>query len=119
MAISNDGRMPWQRRCADGASRPATGSPLLLPQGFDVVVAHMAIYKLGAIAVPLALLFGEDALRHRLKAAGARAIFVNAMGLGKLAALRAELAALDPRHPLRQRPRRCAGRLHGRLRQRA
>jgi acetyl-CoA synthetase len=68
---------------------------LLLPQGFDVVVAHMAIYKLGAIAVPLALLFGEDALRHRLKAAGARAIFVNAMGLGKLAALRAELAALD------------------------
>ena len=67
---------------------------LLLPQGFDVVVAHMAIYKLGAIAVPLALLFGEDALRHRLTAAGATAIFVNPMGLGKLAALRAELAAL-------------------------
>ncbi len=31
---------------------------LLLPQSSATVVAHLAIYKLGAIAVPLALLFG-------------------------------------------------------------
>src|SRR5689334_1555927 len=31
---------------------------LLLPQCFETVISHVAIYKLGAIAVPLALLFG-------------------------------------------------------------
>ena len=30
---------------------------LLLPQCFETAIAHVAIYKLGAIAVPLALLF--------------------------------------------------------------
>lgn len=34
---------------------------LLLPQSFETVIAHMAIYKMGAIA-PLALLFGVEAL---------------------------------------------------------
>ncbi len=40
---------------------------LLLPQSFETVVAHVAIYKLGAIAVPLALLFGVEALEYRLR----------------------------------------------------
>ncbi|MCJ8520294.1 acetyl-CoA synthetase [Pseudorhizobium tarimense] len=57
---------------------------LLLPQGFDTVVAHVAIYKIGAIALPLALLFGEDALEYRLKAAGASAIVTNGFGFSRL-----------------------------------
>ena len=32
---------------------------LLLPQSFETAISHVAIYKLGAIAVPLALLFGR------------------------------------------------------------
>ena len=44
---------------------------ILLPQSAEVTVAHAAIYKLGAIAVPLALLFGDDALAYRLNDAGA------------------------------------------------
>jgi acetyl-CoA synthetase len=40
---------------------------LLLPQSFETVIAHVAIYKMGAIAVPLALLFGVEALEYRLK----------------------------------------------------
>jgi AMP-binding enzyme len=43
---------------------------VLLPQGAAVAVAHVAIYKLGAIALPLAILFGAEALRHRLTACG-------------------------------------------------
>ena len=35
---------------------------ILLPQAPEVAVAHIAIYKLGAIALPLAMLFGPDAL---------------------------------------------------------
>jgi acetyl-CoA synthetase len=61
---------------------------ILMPQGFSTVIAHMAIYKLAAIAVPLALLFGQDALAYRLATSGARAIVINAMGLEKLDPLR-------------------------------
>lgn len=56
---------------------------LMLPQSFETLVAHMAIYKLGAIAVPLALLFGPDALAYRLKTSGASALITNAVGFEK------------------------------------
>lgn len=65
---------------------------LMLPQSFETVIAHMAIYKLGAIAVPLALLFGPEALAYRLKTSGASAVIANADGVEKLAAAVAELA---------------------------
>ena len=67
---------------------------LLLPQGFDTVIAHVAIYRLGAIALPLALLFGEEALEYRLQASGACAIVTNAFGLSRLHAIRERLTAL-------------------------
>ncbi|TPW26060.1 AMP-binding protein [Pararhizobium mangrovi] len=68
---------------------------LLLPQSFETVVAHVAIYRLGAIAVPLALLFGPDALDYRLLVSGARAVVTNAMGLEKLAEIADRRAALS------------------------
>ena len=61
---------------------------LLLAQGPAVAVSHVAIYKLGAIALPLAMLFGVDAIAHRLQDSGARALITNAQGLAKLAARR-------------------------------
>jgi acetyl-CoA synthetase len=60
---------------------------VMLPQGRQLPVAHMAIYKLGAIAVPLANLFGVDAIGYRLEDSGARAILTNASGIAKLRAL--------------------------------
>jgi acetyl-CoA synthetase len=59
---------------------------ILLPQGRAVPVSHGAIYKLGAIAVPLAALFGVDAIAYRLRDAGIRAVITNAAGLAKLRA---------------------------------
>ncbi len=35
---------------------------LILPQRPETVIAHLAVYQLGAIAVPLSFLFGHDAL---------------------------------------------------------
>src|SRR5262245_20405157 len=35
---------------------------ILLPQGPDAVGSHIAIYKLAAVALPLAVLFGVDAI---------------------------------------------------------
>lgn len=68
---------------------------LLLPQGFETVITHMAIYRLGAIAVPLALLFGAEALEYRLKAAEACAIVTNDFGLRRLEELIPRLPALN------------------------
>ena len=61
---------------------------LLLAQGPAVAVSHVAIYKLGAIALPLAMLFGVDAIAYRLQDSAARALITNAQGLAKLAARR-------------------------------
>jgi acetyl-CoA synthetase len=58
---------------------------LLLAQGPAVAVTHIAIYKLGAIALPLAMLFGVEAIAYRLQDSGARALITNAQGLAKLA----------------------------------
>jgi acetyl-CoA synthetase len=59
---------------------------IMLPQGRAVPVAHMAVYKLGAIAVPLANLFGVDAIAFRLKDSGAAALITDAAGLAKVRA---------------------------------
>jgi acetyl-CoA synthetase len=59
---------------------------IMLPQGRHVPVTHMAVYKLGAVAVPLANLFGVDAVAYRLQDSGAVALVTNAAGLAKLSA---------------------------------
>ena len=68
---------------------------ILLPQGRHVLTAHLAAYKLGAIAVPLAALFGVDALAYRLADSDARAIVTDAAGLGKLRQVPELPAGLD------------------------
>ncbi|MDQ0456532.1 AMP-binding protein [Rhizobium paknamense] len=67
---------------------------LLLPQGFETAIAHVALYKMGVIALPLALLFGMEALEYRLAAAEASAIITNAFGLQRLSGIRGRLPAL-------------------------
>jgi acetyl-CoA synthetase len=68
---------------------------ILLPQGPAVPVAHVALYKLGAVALPLAALFGIDAIAYRLNDAGAKALVTNAAGLAKLAQIRADVPGLE------------------------
>src|SRR5690606_13082009 len=68
---------------------------ILLPQCFESAIAHVAIYKLGAIAVPLAMLFGVEALEYRLHTAGVRAIITNGSGLEKITQIRSRLPNLD------------------------
>src|SRR5215212_4247802 len=68
---------------------------ILLPQGIPVPIAHVAVYKLGAVALPLAALFGIDALSYRLQDAGAKALITNAAGLAKVAQIRGELPGLE------------------------
>lgn len=67
---------------------------ILLPQSAETAVTHFAVYKIGAIALPLAALFGVEALAYRLIDADVRAIVTNASGLAKLNELRDRLPNL-------------------------
>lgn len=75
--------------------KPGDRVALMLPQGFSTVIAHVALYKMGAIAVPLALLFGVEALGHRLKASGAKVLVTTETGAGKVAPIRSDLPDLE------------------------
>ncbi|MBA4216239.1 MAG: AMP-binding protein [Roseateles sp.] len=44
---------------------------IVLPQRFETAVAHIAIQQIGAVAMPLSMLFGAEALEFRLQDSGA------------------------------------------------
>ncbi|HEY8267188.1 MAG TPA: AMP-binding protein [Xanthobacteraceae bacterium] len=67
---------------------------IILPQTTETAIAHLAIYKLGGIALPLASLFGVEALSYRLGNAGARAAITNAAGIAKLSQIRDDIPEL-------------------------
>ncbi|WP_043364212.1 acyl-CoA synthetase [Belnapia sp. F-4-1] len=67
--------------------RPGDRVGVLLPQVPEAAIAHLAIYKLGAIAVPLFQLFQAEALEYRLRDCGAMALVTDAVGLAKLSGL--------------------------------
>jgi acetyl-CoA synthetase len=67
---------------------------ILLPQSPEVAAIHIAIYKLGGVALPLAVLFGTDALSYRLQNSGAAAMITNARGAKRIAEIRNDLPAL-------------------------
>ncbi len=47
---------------------------IVLAQRPETAVAHIAVYRLGAIAVPMSVLFGFDALEHRFRDSGVRVV---------------------------------------------
>ncbi len=67
---------------------------ILLPQCPETAFAHVAVYRLGAIALPLFVLFGEDALEYRLANAGAKILLTDTVNLPKILAIRERLPAL-------------------------
>ena len=64
-------------------------------QSLWTAAAHIAVWKLGAISMPLFMLFGEDALISRLQNSGAKAVVTDVEGAVKLEALRAQLPDLQ------------------------
>ena len=68
---------------------------ILLPQLPETAYAHVAIYKAGAIAVPLFMLFGPEALEYRLSNSGARMVITDVQGARKLDAIRSRLPDLE------------------------
>jgi acetyl-CoA synthetase len=67
---------------------------IMLPQCAPTVVTHIACYQMGAVAMPMSVLFGPDALEYRLNDSGAVAALVDAASFANLAPVRARCAAL-------------------------
>jgi acetyl-CoA synthetase len=68
---------------------------VLLPQVPETILTHLAAYKLGAIALPLFTLFGEEGLEYRLANSGAKALVTDEANLPKIAAIRERLPDLE------------------------
>ena len=67
---------------------------VVMPQRPQTAVAHMAIYQLGAVAMPLSMLFGPDALAYRLQDSCAVAALADETSIANLLRVRADCPAL-------------------------
>ncbi len=67
---------------------------ILLPQAPETAVSHIAVYKMGGIAVPLFSLFGVEALEYRIGNCGAKVVVTDATGAAKIAQIRDRLPDL-------------------------
>ena len=57
---------------------------IVMPQCFETAVAYMAVLQMGAVAMPLSLLFGPDALEYRLQDSDAVLAIADASSLADL-----------------------------------
>ncbi len=73
---------------------PGDRVAIALPQCPETAIAHVAIYQMGALAVPLSQLFGPDALEYRLGDAGAHVAIVDETTLPKVLEIRHRLPQL-------------------------
>ena len=67
---------------------------IVMPQRFETAVAHMALYKLGAVAMPLTMLFGPEALEYRLLHSEAVLAIADESSIANLLAVRARCPLL-------------------------
>jgi len=67
---------------------------IMLPQRPETAIAYIAIFQMGAIALPLSHLFGPDALEYRLEHAGASVAIVEPATLPNLWAVKDRLSQL-------------------------
>ena len=68
---------------------------IVLPQRIETACTHVAAHKLGAVSLPLSVLFGPEALLYRLQDSGARVLVTTREVAAKVEALRDELPQLE------------------------
>ncbi|MBI2962810.1 MAG: AMP-binding protein [Deltaproteobacteria bacterium] len=64
------------------------------PQRPETAIIHMALYRIGAIGLPISKLFGPDAIQYRLEHSAAKAILMEPETVGKLDGVRQSVATL-------------------------
>ncbi len=66
---------------------------IVLPQSFACAVAYIACFQMGAVAMPLSKLFGEDAVNYRMKDSGA-VVVLDGVDFKAIEAFSAEFACV-------------------------
>jgi acetyl-CoA synthetase len=68
---------------------------IVMPQRPEVAVSHIACHQIGAIAMPMSVLFGPDALEYRLQDSAATLVITDQAGLPNITGIRAHCPALE------------------------
>ena len=67
---------------------------IVMPQRFETAIAYMAVFQMGAVAMPLSILFGPDALEYRLQDSEAAVAVCDESSIDNLLAVRGQCPAL-------------------------
>lgn len=90
------------QQAADALSHVLTGLgvqrgdrvAIVMPQRFETAVAYMAVFQMGAVAMPLSMLFGPEALEYRLQDSGALVAIADDSSMASVQQIRAACPAL-------------------------
>ena len=86
-------------RLAGGLTRlgvePGDRVAMIAPQSLEVGLSHLALWRMGAVSLPLATLFGPDAISYRLSDSGAKAVIVHPDSRAKLDEAAPHLPAIE------------------------
>ncbi|MFB6130170.1 MAG: acyl-CoA synthetase [Salinigranum sp.] len=83
------------RALSDLGVEPGDRVGVVIPQKPENPVTHIANWKLGAITIPLTVLFGPDALEYRLRDSGAKAVVIDPSAREDVEAIRGECPDLE------------------------
>ena len=67
---------------------------IVMPQRFETAVAYMAVFQMGAVAMPLSMLFGPEALAYRLQDSEAVVALCDESSLANMQTVRSQCPAL-------------------------
>ncbi len=68
---------------------------IVMPQRFETAVAYMAVFQLGAVAMPLSMLFGPEALEYRLRDSEAVLAIADESSMANVQQVRSSCPALN------------------------
>ena len=67
---------------------------VVMPQRFETAVAYIAVFQLGAVAMPLSMLFGPEALEYRLQDSEAVVAICDESSIANVLSVREQCPAL-------------------------
>ena len=68
---------------------------IVMPQRFETAVAYMAVFQMGAVAMPLSMLFGPEALQYRLYDSEAVVAICDESSIANVQQVRGDCTALQ------------------------